>query len=352
MKGVYKFRPSARLIRTIGDDIIKDVYAAVIELIKNAYDADANNVKLKFIDLANPEKAKIIIKDDGHGMNYETVVNNWMVPSTGDKLTRRKSPAGRYMQGRKGIGRFATSILGNSLLMETTDKSGITTTVLIDWSIFSAEKYLDEIEFLVESESSGNKSGTELIIESGERATEWTEKEMELLTKELRKLVSPVMEKEDFQIEIAFINTGIENYDNIQKKIEPFPLLELFDYRLSGNIDENGNVSMVYENQVEKNIPINEINIHIIPENGKLCGPFKLDFRVFDREVDAIENLINRGLRDPDTGKYLGKSETRQLLNELCGVSVYRNGFRIRPHGERGYDWLLLDKEKGTEFHP
>jgi len=346
MKGVYKFRPSARLIRTIGDDIIKDVYAAVIELIKNAYDADANNVKLKFIDLANAEKSKIIIKDDGHGMNYETVVNNWMVPATGDKLTRRKSPAGRYMQGRKGIGRFATSILGNSLLMETTEESGITTTVLIDWSIFSAEKYLDEIELLVESGSSGEKSGTKLIIEPGERASEWTEKEMELLTKELRKLVSPIMEKEDFHIEIAFINTGIENYDNIQKKIEPFPLLELFDYRLSGKIDEKGNVSMVYENQVEKNIPVKEINIHITPENGKLCGPFNLDFRVFDREVDAIENLINRGLRDPDTGKYLGKSETRQLLNELCGVSVYRNGFRIRPHGEPGYDWLLLDKER------
>jgi|LQYC01.1.fsa_nt_gi nitrogen-specific signal transduction histidine kinase len=346
MKGVYKFRPSARLIRTIGDDIIKDVYAAVIELIKNAYDADANNVKLKFIDLANAEKAKIIIKDDGHGMNYDTVVNNWMVPATGDKLTRRKSPAGRYMQGKKGIGRFASSILGNSLLMETTEESGITTTILIDWSIFSAEKYLDEIEFLVESGSSGEESGTKLIIEPGERATEWTEKSMELLTKELRKLVSPIMEKEDFHIEIMLINTGIENYDNIQKKIEPFPLLELFDYRLSGKIDEKGNASMVYENQVEKNIPVKEINIHITPENGKLCGPLKLDFRVFDREVDAIENLINRGLRDPDTGKYLGKSETRQLLNELCGVSVYRNGFRIRPHGEPGYDWLLLDKER------
>jgi len=157
MKGAYKFRPSARLIRTIGDDIIKDVYAAVIELIKNAYDADANNVELKFIDLANPEKAKIIIKDDGHGMDYKTVVNNWMVPATDDKLGRRKSPGGRYMQGRKGIGRFATSILGNTLLMETTDESGITTTVLIDWSIFSAEKYLDEIELLVESRTSAQK---------------------------------------------------------------------------------------------------------------------------------------------------------------------------------------------------
>ena len=346
MKEKFAFRPSARLIRTIGDKIIKDVYAAVIELIKNAYDADANNVELKFIDLVNPEKAKIIIEDDGHGMDYKTVVNKWMVPATGDKLARRESPGGRYMQGRKGIGRFATSILGNTLLMETTEKSGITTTVLIDWSFFSAEKYLDEIEILVESKNMAKNTGTELTIEPHEKASEWTEKEMNVLIKELRKLVSPIREKENFHIEIEFNNTGIENYDNTKKKIEPFPMLELFDYRLSGKIDEKGNAFLIYENRVEKNIPKEEISIHIIPENGKLCGPFELDFRVFDREVDAIENLINRGLKDPDTGKYLGKTETKQLLNELCGVGIYRNGFRIRPYGESGYDWLLLDKKR------
>ncbi len=346
MKGVYNFRPSARLIRTIGDDIIKDVYAAVIELIKNAYDADANKVELKFIDLANIEKSKIIIKDDGHGMNYETVVNNWMVPATGDKLTRKKSPGGRYMLGRKGIGRFATSILGNTLLMETTEKSGITTMVLIDWSIFNTEKYLDEIELLVESKTTGQKSGTELIIEPGERVFEWTEKEMELLIKELRKLVSPIIEKEYFQIGIEFTNTGIKNYDNMQKKIDPFPMLDLFDYRLSGKIDEKGNVSLVYQNQVEKNISPEKINFHINLDKGKLCGPLELDFRVFDRDVKAIEDIIKRGRKDPDTGRYLGKLETRELLNELCGVGVYRNGFRIRPYGEPGYDWLMLDKER------
>ena len=346
MKGLYRFRPSARLIRTIGDDIIKDVYAAVIELIKNAYDADAQNVELTFIDLANTEKAKIIIKDDGHGMDYETVVNDWMVPATGDKLTRRKSPGGRYMQGRKGIGRFATSILGDTLLMETTEGSGITTTVLIDWSIFSAEKYLDEIELLVESATSGQTSGTELVIEPREKGLEWTEKEMELLIKELRKLVSPIIEKEDFRIAIEFNNTGIENYDNIQKKIEPFPMLELFDYRLSGEIDDKGNVSLVYENQIEKNIPPEKIEFHVSPDKGKLCGPLELDFRVFDRETNAIEDIIKRGLKDPDTGRYLGKLETRRLLDDLCGVGVYRNGFRIRPYGEPGYDWLLLDKER------
>ena len=346
MKGVYKFRPSARLIRTIGDDIIKDVHAAVIELIKNAYDADANNVNLKFIDLASAEKAKIIIKDDGHGMNYETVVNNWMVPATDDKLNRRKSPGGRKLQGRKGIGRFAASILGNTLLMQTTKESGVTTTVSIDWSIFSTEKYLDEIELLVESRASGQKSGTELIIESGKKGLEWTEKDMGLLIKELRKLVSPIMEKENFHVVIEFTNTVIEKYNNKKMKIEPFPMLELFDYRLSGEVDGKGNAFLIYENQVEKNIPKEEINIHIIPEDGKVCGPLELDFRVFDRETDAIENLINRGLKEPDTGKYLSRGETRKMLNELCGVSIYRNGFRIRPYGEPGYDWLQLDKAR------
>ena len=292
MKGVYKFRPSARLIRTIGDDIIKDVYAAVIELIKNAYDADANNVQLKFIDLANIEKSKIIIKDDGHGMNYETVVSNWMVPATGDKLTRKKSPGGRYMQGRKGIGRFATSILGNTLLMETTDKSGITTIVLVDWSIFNTEKYLDEIELLVESKTSDQKSGTELIIEPGERVFEWTEKEMDLLVKELRKLVSPIIEKENFNIGIEFNNTDIKNYDNMQKKIDPFPMLDLFDYKLSGEIDEKGNVSLVYENQVEKNISPEKISFHINLDKGKLCGPLELDFRVFDLKFLILQGVL------------------------------------------------------------
>ena len=141
-------------------------------------------------------------------------------------------------------------------------------------------------------------------------------------------------------------NTGIEIYDNIEMEIEPFPLLELFDYRLSGKIDEKGNVSLDYENQVEKNIPPEKINFHVNLDKGKLCGPLALDFRVFDREVRAIEDIIKRGLKDPDTGKYLGKLETRKLLNELCGVGVYRNGFRIRPYGEPGYDWLLLDKER------
>ena len=107
------FEPTGRLIMSIGKDLIKDLPAALVELVKNAYDADATYVKITY---QKTEKAlKITIEDDGHGMSQDTVVGAWMVPSTDYKLKKKSSPKGRVYQGRKGIGRYAVSLLGNKL---------------------------------------------------------------------------------------------------------------------------------------------------------------------------------------------------------------------------------------------
>ena len=75
-----------------------------------------------------------------------------------------------------------------------------------------------------------------------------------------------------------------------------------------------------------------------------------IDFRVFDREAEAIDNLINKGLIDPVTEKYAGKNEARRMLNEVYGVNIYKNLFRIRPYGNGGVDWLDLDKDRIQNF--
>jgi len=113
----YKIRPAGRHILTIGRDLIQDVYSAIAELVKNAYDADSSDVIIAFIASETRDRFSIIIEDHGHGMSRDTVINKWMVPSTDDKLKRRKSPGGRIMQGRKGVGRYAASILGDDLLL-------------------------------------------------------------------------------------------------------------------------------------------------------------------------------------------------------------------------------------------
>ena len=209
---------------------------------------------------------------------------------------------------------------------------------------------MDKIEIPIETKYTKNTFGTELIIEPANKANDWKESTYRALMVELRKLVSPIKtgksKNSDFEITVEFRNTGEKSYDNLKEKVEPFPLIDLFDYRLHGRVDEKGSVTLTYENQAEKNIPSEEISFKVSLDRGKYCGPINLDFRVFDRDAEAIDNLINRGLKDPRTGDRMGKVEARHLLDENCGISVYRGDFRIRPYGDAGYDWLELDKAR------
>ena len=122
--GTCRIRPAGRHILTIGRDLIQDPYAAVVELVKNAYDADSPDVSIEFRAKSGHSGYAIVISDHGHGMSRDAVIHKWMVPSTPDKLDRRQSPSGRIMQGRKGVGRYAAAILGSDLLLETVTHEG------------------------------------------------------------------------------------------------------------------------------------------------------------------------------------------------------------------------------------
>lgn len=344
----YKIRPSARILSTIGEDIIKDMHAAIVELVKNSYDADARNVEILFYTTigkhTKQDYLKILIKDDGHGMSYDTIVNKWLVPATDDKLVRKFSPNGRKMQGRKGIGRYAAAILGDKLSLETIDKNKNKTIININWNSIRKIEFLDEVNIDIDSASSDESSGTSLLITgSAKQLNEWTKKEIELLIQELKKLLSPI-ENQDFNIKLEFKGFPVCGYENLKIEINPYPLIELYDYRLHGYISASGNAVLTYENRYEDGLRPERMSMKFKLREGKPCGRIKLDLRVFDRDPESIQNLIKKGLKDPVTGHYLSKAEARELLDEISGVYVYRQNFRIRPYGEKGYDWLELDK--------
>lgn len=138
---IQKIRPAGRHILTIGRDLIKDNQAAIIELVKNAYDADATKVDIFFEISSDRKSITITVKDNGHGMSRDIVINKWLVPSTDDKLHRKISPNGRILQGRKGVGRYAASILGNDLLLKTIDKENSKTEIYLEWSCFEKAQF-------------------------------------------------------------------------------------------------------------------------------------------------------------------------------------------------------------------
>lgn len=343
--GSFSIRPAGRHILTIGRDLVQDPHAAVIELVKNAYDADSPDVAITF-ERSEDGQFRITVADHGHGMTRDTVINKWMVPSTSDKQDRDgKSPGGRTMQGRKGIGRYAASILGKDLLLETTTSDGKKTTLYLLWEDFEDAAYLGDVEILIETESSDDPAGTSLtIVMEEESLTVWKDSQFENLQFELKKLMPPfalLTAKQEFEVLLHI--SGVPGFDDIDTRVEPYPLVDHFDYRIAGAISAKGTGSLEYSQQKSRKAPVQEILIDLEKSTG--CGALEIDIRVYDRDPNSIDQLIQRGLKD-EQGNYLGKLRARQLLNEYNGIGVYRNGFRIRPLGDPDFDWLKLNEQR------
>lgn len=122
------FKPHARLLTMLGDQLIKNERIALVEIIKNAYDADASWVKVTFEGFGekfkvDPHKSKIIVEDDGTGMTRSILENHWISPATPVKKVAKErkdaTPKGRKIQGEKGIGRFAILKLGKTISVVT-----------------------------------------------------------------------------------------------------------------------------------------------------------------------------------------------------------------------------------------
>src|SRR4051812_18562292 len=86
--GQTVFRPRARLIRLLGEELISDEAMAVSELVKNAYDADATAVSVRLVEMSDPLAASIEVMDDGCGMLLDTLLHAWLEPATSFKHRR------------------------------------------------------------------------------------------------------------------------------------------------------------------------------------------------------------------------------------------------------------------------
>ena len=344
---IYTIRPAGRHLITIGKDLIQDEFAALVELVKNAYDADSEDVIISFLSNQNRDRLDIIVEDHGHGMSKEDVIDKWLVPSTSYKVKNRKSPGGRIMQGRKGIGRYAVSILGEELYLETTDKTGNTTTLLVNWRDFEKAEYLDQVPIQVKSVNIGKTPGTKLVIHAAEEyLEEWDDRQLRKLRFELKKLIPPKVVNtfdDKFSIIMKFDNFFKNQKELIIEDIKPYPILELFDYQITGTIESDGKGELQYNNNKIRNAASEKIECDF---GCTCCGKLIVDIRVYDRDKDAIEQLIARGLKDEKTNEYVSGLQARQLLNEVNGIGVYRNGFRIRPLGDSDFDWLKLNEKR------
>lgn len=351
--GKVKFRPKARLLHLLGHELITDEVIAMIELVKNSYDADAIQVDVKLIDVTKKDKGIIEIRDDGHGMPLERVKEAWMEPARENKkdkkgIRQRTKRFGRLPLGEKGVGRFSVDKLGLKLEVITrycefdrktkgvSHLSDEEVVLIIEGKKFTEDSYLDEIEceWITRKPLEFKEEGYGTLLRISGLRTEWSGELVEKVRLGLSRLSSPTSEAKDFRI-----NLDANEFPELSAEIEN-PLLKIAPWFLEAEIDDNGVMKYSIKgpdkaDEGEKDLRIG--SDHFLIRKGEhrkpVCGPFKFTIYAFER--------IKR-----DWKKFGLDQAKIDLLNDLCGVSIYRDGFRVLPYGERGNDWMTFDKRR------
>jgi hypothetical protein len=120
-----KFNVDINVINHLGVGLYSSTPAALTELVANAWDAEAEEVNLTI----DPPARKIIIEDDGHGMDIHSIKGKFL--NVG--FSRRTSSSGRvdtsltgkrHVMGRKGIGKLAMFALADEVKITSQTQGG------------------------------------------------------------------------------------------------------------------------------------------------------------------------------------------------------------------------------------
>ncbi len=340
------FTIDARTLIHLGRDSIKDNTTALMELVKNCYDADATQVNIEI--LSRKGDGQIRISDNGFGMTKDQLLNNWLRIGFSGKRKERTSEKGRRKTGEKGIGRISADRLGSKLeLRSKTPMDGIVG-LKLNWDDFDKEG-LDifdvEIEITkpqeinIPAQLGGERiSGTEIIISTLRQ--NWTPQNIEALYFELEALSPAFHQAKGFEI---ILNNDIapefsRKVDSEYHKVAELDVSAVFD-----GVDE-----VVYSikskysaEEIVERIPINQFYSKVNEkQRGEhmMCGPIEVRLLFFLREQATVSSAS------------FSLSQLREFLDTNSGVKIYRDNIAVKPYGfpkaQMGYDWLGIGQEK------
>ena len=384
------FDINPHVIRQLGKELVSDSITALMELVKNSYDADASYVKICIntedvyndASLTYPNhKGYITVEDNGIGMDEDTILKSWLIISYSNKRAdengvKTKTGKDRTPLGDKGLGRLSTQKLADicEIYSKVQHKDGVH--VAFDWRKFDEVEKLSEVEVEFCKTDWIGSQGTRLVLANLQDSAVWRGANLDRFKGLLCKLISPYETKQAFSV---YLNINGEDIDLIQEsqKVEKLSVSDIdfaySDDKITVNVDIN--VRKLIGNKYP------EYCKFVLPDNGKrfldiFLGQkkasafskgengswlnYKQEIYISDiRDLSFVDGLI------ADPGPFSGKiweynynklgnegwsdiyasfDAYKSYVQSQIGIRLYRNGFAVRPYGVTEDDWLSLSK--------
>lgn len=354
MEKTLHFKTNTLLKNLVGKDLINDDSIAIVELVKNSYDARSEDVLVKFTNFSTTEQStessQIIILDEGSGMNISDIEDKWLnIAFSEKKLSEQEN--GAYLAGNKGIGRFSCDRLGEQLDLLTREKSGDILHLEIKWPEFEIEgdknRTIQTVDLHVRTIDKTQAAqlagipkfpehGTALVI--SKLRSVWNRDRLRELKTALEKFLNP---NQLFLRNRFKINLFIPDLEKAEKN-------KNYSDRISGEV----------QNQIFDKLKFNTTYIEVsISDDNKTI---EVDLYHEGQKVFSVKERNNsypllQGAYaviyylNPYKKAYF-KRQTGVRLIDFGSIFLFLNGFRIAPYGDRGDDWLGLDvrKTQGT----
>lgn len=323
------FRFATDVLRRLGEELVPSPDLGILELVKNAYDANALRCH---VDLVRTERAggSVRISDDGDGMTTQDVTDGFLVIGGSRKSREQPTRLGRTPSGDKGLGRLAALRLGSkvSLVTRPRDEPAHEYRLRINWGAYDKAEVIEDVVWNVErhGRTNGTVHGTEILIEG--LGSKVGRMDVKRLARAMVLLADPFGEDpRGFQPSLS-----APEFEDLEKLVQQRYFQDA-DWFLGAQLDSKGHATAVVRDwRGEELFRADHAQLaKHRDERRYLCPPARFDFWVF---LLARRDFAVRGT---------SLTEVRKWLESFGGVHLYYNGLRVAPYGNEGNDWLDMN---------
>jgi signal transduction histidine kinase len=345
---VAQFSVESAILEELGERLVNSADVALVELVKNSYDADAAAC------LVEIGTETIVVSDNGNGMSTEDFLQLWMVIGTRNKAKHRFSQKyQRKVSGSKGIGRFAARFLGSKVTLVTTvleDAIYKTLTATFDWDSLTQFEDLQQIKVPYELSESGTEPKWRTVLTITKLRQKLDLKTAKKISSDLLSIVNPIegFEKPQFgksKYKSSRLDPGfnpkiaVNLSGSASEEVVPVSPVELvlnaYFARVRIEVSLVGRVSIaLFWERNEQPVFVCESSLLKMFKIGSLGTPALIDIRFFPNRAGVFKNLGIDGM------------DAKQWVRDNYGVKIVDNGFQVKPFGSSDDDWLMLSADK------